>query len=98
MDCYRNFEYYEKLKRRHRVEQDEREEEEQEIRHFCNPAFRLEVKRQNDAAVFDCKCDEPEVPDRHVKAGWPDRNLNAGKLGIGSVRKTSNSYMIRWFL
>ena len=100
MDCYKQFEYHSILRRRY---QDEEEENEDELRQFVNPAFRLEVERRNDATVYDCKCDddvdddddddddEPELHSQMSQASGIDTNEN---FRSPSVRRTSNHYMI----
>lgn len=96
MNCFKQFEYHSILRRRY---QDEEEENEDELRQFVNPAFRLEVERRNDATVYDCKCDEeddddddPEVHSQISQASGIDTKEN---VPSASVRRTSNHYMIR---
>ena len=84
MDCYKNFEYHEILKKRYRDEEDEKAEAQQ----YCNPAFRLEVNRHNDAATFDCRCDGPE-------SEIPDGNANAEEPNVVRVRKSTTTHMMR---
>ena len=81
MDCYKNFEFHEKLKLRFKDEDEERES----IHQFPNPAFRLEVQRLNDATVYDCKCD----------GDWDNAPLRTNS-NMTTVRKTSNHYMLRF--
>jgi len=82
LDCYKNFEYHEMLKRRYRDDEDEKDE----VERFCNPAFRLEVKRHNDATIFDCQCNDSELT---------EENANADIPASFRVRRTVTSHIIR---
>ena len=83
LDCYKNFEYHEMLKRRYRDDEDEKDE----VERFCNPAFRLEVKRHNDATIFDCQCNDSELT---------EENANADIPASFRVRRTVTSHVIRY--
>ena len=86
-DCFKNFEYHNILKKRYRDDDDEEEEEdEKEMQRYCNPSFRLEVNRHNDAATFDCRCDAPKQND----------NVNKDAGDVLRVRKTNTTHVLRY--